>query len=120
MKINERKIRIELKDFIDRMRKRRSKSFKEDNIMLAVKVYIILWFTLCRKVIWFTLCIVLCIRLCIVVDPEDDFTFSASDEEDETQLARAIADDMGYFTKHILIRYNYCVIFDNGLTVKVP
>lgn len=31
-----------------------------------------------------------------LVDPEDDFTFSASDEEDDTQLARAIADDMGY------------------------
>ena len=33
--------------------------------------------------------------VCFSVDPEDDFTFSASDEEDETQLARAIADDMG-------------------------
>lgn len=35
------------------------------------------------------------VYICIAVDPEDDFTFSASDEEDDTQLARAIADDMG-------------------------
>ena len=51
----------------------------------------------------------------IAVDPEDDFTFSASDEEDDTQLARAIADDMGYTvlslctkSNQIYIKKKYC------------
>ncbi|CAB3998387.1 misshapen-like kinase 1 isoform X7 [Paramuricea clavata] len=79
MKSNERKIRIELKDFIDRMRKRR-------------------------------------------IDPEDDFTFSASDEEDDTQLARAIADDMGVRTgaESSTLRRNLTLMQGGSYNVDVP
>jgi hypothetical protein len=46
----------------------------------------------------------------IAVDPEDDFTFSASDEEDDTQLARAIADDMGYTVLSLCTKSNQIYI----------
>ena len=45
----------------------------------------------------------MCSYIFIAVDPEDDFTFSASDEEDDTQLARAIADDMGYVLNTLFV-----------------
>ena len=48
--------------------------------------------------------LILCVH--VPVDPEDDFTFSASDEEDDTQLARAIADDMGYVPYYIHVWYS--------------
>jgi hypothetical protein len=48
----------------------------------------------------------MCSYIFIAVDPEDDFTFSASDEEDDTQLARAIADDMGYVLNTLCVYRN--------------